>query len=125
MNNYLMQRVVLSPQLNMQSINVYRSSGSFIAGRWVEDIHSPPYFPVPGVCYPSTDKDLQMFPEGDRPTAAITFYTVEKLYATHGGQNPGLSDKIEWDGEMYKILTVAPWQDYGFHKSIATRMLGE
>lgn len=125
MNNYLMQRTVLSPLLNKQSINVHRSSGLFIEGRWTESIQSPPYFAVSGICQPTTGWDLQSMPEGDRPIAAITFYTVEKLYITHGGQNPGISDKIEWDGEWYKILTVARWEDYGFYKSIATRMLGE
>ena len=120
-----LSRVVLSPRLNVQSLNVYRSSGSFIAGRWTENATSPVTIPTKGIAYPSSNKELQMMPEGDRVIGAITFFTVDQLYTTRNDPSKGLSDKIEWKGEMYKILWQNPFQDYGYFMSIAERIVGD
>ena len=122
MNNALMSRVALSPYLNTQSLNVYRSNGSFVAGRWTEVPNSPPYFTVQGVAYPSSQKEILQLPEGDRVLGAITFVTVEEILTTRVSQDPGISDKVEWNGEMYKVGAVNPWKDYGSYISICTRL---
>ena len=122
MNNSIMKRVALSPHLNTQSLNVYRSNGSFVGGRWTETPNSPPYFSVQGVAYPSSQKELMQLPEGDRVIGAITFVTVEEILTTRVGQDPGISDKIEWNGEMYKVLGILPWKDYGTYHSVCTRL---
>lgn len=118
-----LSRVVLSGHLNVQTLNVYRSTGSFVAGRWTESTLT--LSEVPGIVYPSTQKELQQVPEGDRVRGAITFLTAEKLYVTRTESPSGVSDKIEWNGELYKILSILPWMDYGYYASVGERIVGD
>ena len=120
----LMKRVVLGSKLNSQKLKIYRSSGSFVNGRWTEDIQSPPYFELRGIAYPSSEKELNQVPEGDRVKGAMSFITTEELYVTRQGNAPGLSDKIEWKGEIYKIVQTLNWTSYGSFTSIAVRIVG-
>jgi hypothetical protein len=116
--------VVLSPMLNSQPITVHRKVGSFVAGRWVEEDDSPPTFETTGIIYPSTQKELLQVPEGDRVSGAMTFLTTREIKVTHKDSEAGLSDKIEWNGELYKVLSVFPWKDYGYWSSICERISG-
>ena len=128
-----LSRVVNSMLLNVQQLLVYRSSGSYVAGRWVEA--APPALATPltiyGVTHPSTDREIDMLPEGDRIKEAITFLTVEEIYTT-GGTNeldgsgtPRISDKIKWNGDLYRVRLVSQYKDYGYFMSVATRMAGD
>jgi hypothetical protein len=125
MINSLFKRAVLGTKLNSQTLNIYRSTGSFINGRWTEDTQSPPYFEVKGIAYPSSTKELDQVPEGDRIKGAMSFITTEELYVTRQGSAPGLSDKIEWRGELYKIVQTLNWMSYGTFTSIAIRITGD
>jgi hypothetical protein len=120
-----LSRVILSPHLNVQSLTVFRSKGSFVAGRWVEQIQSPPSFNLMGIAYPSSEKELAMVPEVDRIRGAMTFLTVEQLYVTHVSPSKGLSDKVQWNDELYKIISLLPWKDYGFYASVGERIAGD
>jgi hypothetical protein len=123
MINLLFQRIILGTPLNTQSLHVYRSSGSFVKGKWVENPQSPLYFEIQGIAYPSTEKELDMVPEGDRIKGAITFISVEEIFVTNTS-TPGTSDQIEWNGERYKIIAILPWKDYGYYMSIGERIKG-
>ena len=129
MNNLLFQQAVLSSNLNAQALTIVRSVGSFVAGRWTES--SPEEIEISGVCYPSSNKELQMMPEGDRVTGAITFITVNEIFTTHGTKgsgspdDAGISDKIEWNGEYYRVLWSNPFKDYGYYLSIGERIAGD
>lgn len=117
-------RIVQSLSLGNQPIKVYRSSGSMVGGRWVEAPHSPPYFEMRGIIYPSSEKELKQVPGGDRIAGAITFITTEEILVTRVGNSPGLSDKVEWHGDLYKIISILPWSDYGYYMSIGERIKG-
>lgn len=120
-----MKRVITGSKLNSHSLKIYRSSGSFVGGRWTEDIQSPPYFELRGVAYPSSEKELNQVPEGDRIKGAMTFITPEELYVTRNSGDQGLSDKIEWHDEIYKIVATLNWTDHGSFTSIAIRIAGD
>ena len=123
----MLARVTKSPQLNTQPLTVYRSSGHFGRGKWIEDIPSPATLTVQGIAYPSSQRELDMVPEGDREIAEMTFLTTEQLFTTHRSGIPGTSDQVEWptgSGEKYRLLYSNPWMQYGFWLSIGTRMAG-
>ena len=52
----------------------------------------------------------------------MKFLTNVELHATNG---ESISDELEWRGARYKILTVTPDIDYGFYRSIGTRLDGD
>jgi len=120
-----LSRVAVSPYLNAQTLRVFRSYGSFVAGRWTEVEQIPPSFDVAGVAYPSSEKELAQVPEGDRIKGGITFVTVEKLNTTAVRPPAGISDKIEWNGKLYKILSIFTYSDYGYYASMAERVEGD
>lgn len=120
-----LSRLVTSSMLNAQTLTVYRSVGGFVAGRWVEQVQNPPTIDISGIAYPSSEKELNQVPEGDRIKGAITFLTAEKLNATHVEAPSGVSDKVEWNGELYKVVSLLPWGDYGYYASVCERISGE
>lgn len=56
----------------------------------------------------------------------MCFYSRKDIYVTHvsNEHSPGTSDEIEWHGNRYKIIQVAPYKDYGFVKAFGVRMEG-
>ena len=119
-----LSRVFLNPDFR-QIFKVYRSSGSFISGRWTEDVQSPPSFDMGGIVWPSTAKEIEQVPEGDRVIGMMTFASTEKLYTTHASGVAGTSDKIEWKDELYKLIQALPFDDYGFNVAVGARMAGD
>lgn len=104
---------------------VARDSGTFKLGKWVPNQTLLDFY---GVVQPSTAKELKMVPEGDRLQGAISFHSSTVLYVTHAGsQNvpDGVSDIITWHNQPYRLLVVAPWDDFGYWLAIGVRMSGE
>lgn len=112
-----------------QSFTIYRSNGQWKAGVWVESV-TPTEVPAVGTIYPSTDKEIQQVPEGDRVTGMVTFITNQILYETHtsiaypAAANAGISDQILWHGDKYKIVKLLDWSDWGFYAAVGTRLTG-
>ena len=90
-----------------------------------------------------------MLPEGDRITGAMMFHTQERIYetqlddgygqSTFGDSSPcssdsnaagygvaqqRVSDQVSWRGQLYRIVTVAPWKDFGYWRAVGVRMSG-
>ena len=117
-------RVLLNPRFR-QTWHVYRSEGHFGPGGWIEDIPSPPYFDMSGVAWPSTAKEIEQVPEADRVTGMHTFCSKETLYVTRANDTgDGISDKIEWKGELYKLIQILDFSDYGFNAAVGVRLKG-
>lgn len=118
---------VLRSKYFKQSFDVYRSSGHFGKGGWIEEVQSPPYFSMSGAVYPSSAKEIQQVPEGDRTIGMMTFLSEEPLYVTRktGDTTGGLSDQIEWKGDKYKIIQCLPYVDYGYYAVVGTRLAGD
>lgn len=117
-----LSRVVNSPAF-AQAFTVNRTLGTFQRGGFVP---TPTAIPFWGIIQPATDQDLVQVPEGDRVTGMMGFISQERMYQTYvQGSNEGLGDTITWNCELYKVVTVVPWKDFGFWKAIASRQAGE
>lgn len=115
-------RVVRSKRLGCQRITVKRYAASWYDGAYGRDADNPIVLQVAAIVTVAQPKDLQLLPEGDRVTGAMKFLTNVELHATNG---EAISDELEWRGARYKILTVTPDIDYGFYRSIGTRLDGD
>ncbi|MBZ9633071.1 hypothetical protein [Clostridium sp. FP1] len=110
---------------NSQPFIVYRKSGSWVSGRWIQTETS---IPLTGTITIAKEKDLQQIPEGDRVGGEIAVYCTQALYVTHAANNPltssnpGTSDEVLWQGARYKLFSVRPLIDYGYYKGIGIRM---
>lgn len=107
----------------MQSFVVYRSNGEWVNGRWVEG--TPTQITMRGVIDVASEKDLRQVLEGDRIQGAMVFYSTQLIYVTHNNGTSGISDKIMWRNEYYKIRSVGNYMDYGFCKAIGERIVGD
>lgn len=113
-------RVILSPRLGAQSIVVHRYRGVWRQGEFVPE--KTKQLSTLGIVTVAAPKDLQQLPEGDRITGGIKVLTKIPLQQTN--QN-GTGDVIVWREAKYKVMTVYPDIDYGFFRSICTRLEGD
>lgn len=106
-----------------QSFKVFRKSGEWEKGRFVEEEKELNFT---GVIAPSKPKEIEMIPEGDRVGGEITIHTTRKLYTTHSTEdNKGTSDQIEWQGERYKLYQVNDFSQYGYYSAIGMRLVSD
>lgn len=125
-----------------ESFTIQRTTGSFGLGGWI--LSTPVNVPGYGIITVASNEDLQMVPEGDRVTGSMIFHSMMRIYETEldGGYGssiygdndnptntfgPGIqhfSDQIRWRGQLYKIISVAPWADFGYWRVIGTRLSG-
>ena len=115
-----LSRVIHSPRLS-QKITIFRTSGNWQDGGWVQD-ETHTELTMRGIVTMAKAKDLEMVPEGDRLTGAIKVLTTERLYITSDGN---ITDMVLWRGASYRVVTVTPDIDYGFYRSICTRWDGD
>lgn len=104
----------------VQKITVIRTESQWVRGEVVPS--DPETKTMLGIATVAQPKDLQMVPEADRLTGAMKFITTEELYPTRASFT---SDIVLWRGAKYKIITVTPDIDYGFYRSIGTRLEGD
>lgn len=74
---------------------------------------------VQGVVRATGKKDLEMLPEADRVSGAVTFWTQEDIRMDLSRQPV---PKLIYAGNTYKALHVENWQDSGYTKIIGTLM---
>ena len=105
------------------SVSVSPSGGS---GAKV-DIMAGPENPLPipafGVVSVASGEDLLMVPEGDRVTGTMAFYCPQQIYLSDG-EGTLLADRIEYNGQTYKVMVSKPWGAFGYWKAIAIRESG-
>lgn len=113
-------RVTKSVRLGAQTIYISRYSGEWLGGEYV--CQTPEKMEARGIITLARPKDINMLPEGDRVLGGIRVLTTIPLMPT----NPnGTGDIITWRGAQYKVMTVSPDIDYGFFRSICTRLDGD
>ena len=105
-----------------QKFTVYRKSGEFDRGEFIQTetaIH------LDGAVIPTDPQEVQMFPEGDRISGMMTFYSDKEIMPTRNLEdNSGTSDEILWGGHRYRVAQVYPWNQYYGYKAVAVRMQG-
>ena len=106
-----------------QDFIVYRSNGEWVNGRWVEG--TPTQITMRGVISVARERDLRVLREGDRVQGAMVFHSTQLIYVTNNNGTSGISDKIMWRNEYYKIISVGNYMDYGYCKAIGERMVGD
>jgi hypothetical protein len=116
-----MSVVLNNPDL-CQAFTAQRSSGFFVAGRFVSTSTDVPLYGSVQVADPKT---LEQVPEADRVTGAIAVYTTSPLYETSTGDNEGLSDILLHGGQQYRVAKIWNWlSSGGFVKAYAVRIKG-
>jgi hypothetical protein len=115
-----MTSVLSNPDL-CQSFTAQRSSGSFVAGRFVSTSTDVPMYGSVQVADPKT---LEQVPEADRVTGAISVYTTSPIYETRTGDNEGLSDLILHKGKQDRVAKKWDWSNFGFFKAVCVRVKG-
>lgn len=118
--------IVLDPEF-AQEFTILRSEGDFVKGRWVEVFGES--ISMYGVVTIVSARELTFLPEGDRVKGAIMIHTVEPLYLTRAaddssGTGPGISDKIIWHDDTYKIFKIDYYSDYGYYRAVGERVKG-
>ena len=117
-----LSEIVNDPDL-LQDFTVERQSGQFGAGGWVAA--TPVQIPLSGVVIPTSTKDINLLPEGDRVNESMTFYCPAVLYVTRNDATPGTSDQISYGGSKYRLASVRSMGFYGYYKAIGIRMSGD
>ena len=82
--------------------------GEFVAGE-------PTVTTLHGTVRPTSDKDLEMLPEGDRVNGTTTFWVKGRVSLNI---NEELAPLLRYKGLTYKAINVLDWSDSGFTKII-------
>lgn len=105
---------------------VYRTTGEWVRGRFVSNPEKT--LILSGTVTVANENDLEQFPEADRVKGMMCFYSQQAMYITRGEsdeEDAGISDEIEWRGDRFRVVSVAPWQDFGYYKAFGIRMAGD
>ena len=113
--------VIVDPDF-CQTFTVFRSTGEFVKGGYQETVTE---IPMTGIVTHHDTMELNMTPEGDRIRGMMDFYSIEPLYVTHVSGEQGTSDKIQWQGEQYKLVKIHQYNDYGYVKAVGERIVGD
>lgn len=121
MRSFNLSRVTKGPH----KFTVIRSTGEFVIGGngWNEG--TPKEFEVDGLATPTSSKDINQLPEGDRITESYTFYTDMPLNVTHADGEAGTSDKISYNGSTYKLVQIRSFLSFGYNKAVGVRLAGD
>jgi hypothetical protein len=104
-----------------QDFIIHRKLGSWVEGRFAETTTT---ITTIGVVAPASAKEIMQFPEGDRSSSMMVFFSNDEIMVTHNSNEPGTSDEIEWNDHLYRILSSNEYKDYGFYQAYGVYMEG-
>lgn len=117
-----LSEIVNDPDL-AQPFTIERSSSSFVLGGVSNTVTPLQAFGVITVSDPET---LQMIPDADRPTGAMSFYSSTPIFESRDDQNgEGVSDFLIWRSQRFRVLKMFPYIDYGYNHAVAVRVAGK
>jgi hypothetical protein len=94
-----------------QEITMRRQRGVWTGnGLWQSDDGEPYKITGRGIIYPTTPDELRALAEGERITKAITIFWSQTFHH---------NDRIEYEGEEYRVIYVDPWQKFAYNRAIA------
>lgn len=103
---------------------VYRRTGKWEKGRFV--VSEPEVLNFYGAVQPASVREIQMLHIGDNEVGIMKFFTRKPndLYTTKNlseeDEEIRISDEIEFDGRIYKVLQVMPWHHGGWCRAFAS-----
>ena len=103
-----------------QPITILRSTGAFGLGGWKETTVQISAF---GIIAPAADEAIAQLPEADRVTGSLQLIIQQPVFETQI-ERQGTSDRVQWNGNVYRVAGVAPWKDFGFYSAILVRVTG-
>ena len=121
-----LSRVVHSPLLS-QPVTFIRTSGRWVQGQFQKDQGET--VRLRGIVTVAKPDDLNQVPEADRQGGGMKVLTTARIYETGSldtapaADGLNFADVLVWRGQRYKVVSVAPDADYGFYRSICTRLL--
>ena len=110
-------QIVAAPELG-QEFTIQRSTGSWLNGVWVSATNEVDSF---GVISVASAKDIVMTPEGDEIKGEMVFHSEQPIYTTSAEYGRS-SDILIWRDQLYRVLSVKQYVDYGYYRAVATRM---
>lgn len=114
-------KVIRNPRFSQQ-FSVYRKSGEWISGRFVQ---TETEIKMTGVVTAPNPNEIMQIPEADRVSGTMCFHSAQELFETRSNDDEkGTSDEIVWQDNRYKVSRVIPWVDYGYWKAFGVRMEG-
>ena len=121
-----LSEVLYDTDLGSQQVTVYRKTGAFQAGVFVEQ-ETP--VTVTAIILPASEQEAERWADADRIAYAITVLTDQRLFPTHlndGQGNAGTGDEVLYQGYRYRVRSVAPWGDVAaYWKATAVYMPGD
>jgi len=101
---------LLNPGVS-QKITMLRQRGVWTGnGLWQSDGDGKDEITGRGIIYPTTPDELRALPEGERITKAVTIYWSQTFHH---------NDRVEYEGEEYRVIHVDPWQKFGYNRAVA------
>lgn len=123
-----MRRLMANPNF-ATNYKVHRSYGEWEKGRFtITKEQTLAYY---GPVQSASPDDLVQFPEGDRQKGLMKFFctppnelhTTKEESETDKGE-AFVSDVIEYENYLYKVIQVAPWQRYGYIRAFGYKIGG-
>lgn len=107
---------------------VYRRTGKWEKGRFV--VSEPEILDFYGAVQPAAAREIQQLSIGDDEHGIMKFFTRKpnELHVTREFSDADaddenkdqVSDEIEFDGRIYKVLQVMPWHHGGWCRAFAS-----
>jgi hypothetical protein len=120
------------PFIGAVSLTIYRDSGTttstggyFGPGGYVSDTFAPQgtdEITIQAMVSPTEPQDVQLLPEGDRTTSAITIFAKVPLLIDREGPPSAEADIVLWSGLRYRVARLFDWSGYGYYEALAVQI---
>ena len=108
---------------------VHRQTSKFFKGRIVNEEKTLIYR---GIVQSASSDDLEQLPEGDRQMGLMKFFctppndlhlTSSAVIENENGEPESvtISDKVEYEGVLYKLISISHWGTNGYIKAFGCR----
>lgn len=101
----------------LEALVATRTTGSYVAGRWVDD--APTTVNFTGVVQNANAQDLLVLPEGLRSEQTIKIHTTTRLIALIEGTTSG--DSVAYDGANWTVYNLADRKIGNYYKAILVK----
>ena len=111
---------IMDPELGMTSFSVSRIVYTRTPSGTTAQTASAS---VLGTIHPAAAEELQLLPEEERSETAIVIHTD---FALSTGEDRGKTftapDRVAWNGNTYRVVSVRDWSMFGCFKASAVRL---